>query len=838
MDMDAVNAFNEEMLSMMDMPPPISRAKMMSVTKAGIKAIKLYKHAVQIVEKFIKRCKPDLKVAGLYVVDSIIRQSRHQFGADKDVFGPRFLKNFSVTFQNLYECPVDDKEKILRVLNLWQKNDVFGMDIIQPLLDMAAAPVLPVFENGTTVGVSLATPMSVPQLSSASASAVTLPSLQNPVSPPTLPNPVAPPHLQNFIAPPSFQNPGALAAVAQLLQGTQGLEQLLQSLQQSGGAGLSQSTAPPTEQKTSLAKSLLDRFDYDDDPEPVEENPEPAYAAPHALNLTLELQQALQAHLLSHLANQSQVQEQVAHQSLAAMVQNQIPDNTLQNTVHTMDESSIPPSFHQSHVQNRFQTTPLPEESAVKMDHSADDRDRRHRRSRSRSPQRSSTSRSRRSRSGSRSHRERYHPTRSRSKERQARSEERREREKERERRQKGLPSIRKEHVSVCSTTLWIGQLDKKTQKQDIMSLMEEFGQVESINMIPPRGCAYVVMVHRQDAHTALNKLNRGTVKVNQKSIKIAWALNKGIKSEFKKFWDVERGVTYIPWNKVKPDDIQSYRGGGMLDTETLKPEWNISTANPAVPVTGGPEGGHGNRASLIKSPTVHPVASGNVPPGPPPNMSLPPPAMTTGGPLLAFPPPGFNPAKMPAGFPPAGPVSRMNTAGPPSSITENPVLYPSKHPLEGRMAHTDLTGGPQLSPSRSLLGHGPLLPHPQLGPRPPFMPPFPNDMPRPNMPSPNVPPQMMPPRGPNPMYGERPAGRFRMPAVTPPVNDFPPPREGFPPRGPPRGPRPVDRWDEEPNWNNRRDHGPENGPERFEPPFHRGGWGRGGHRGRGRFGN
>lgn len=41
--------------------------------------------------------------------------------------------------------------------------------------------------------------------------------------------------------------------------------------------------------------------------------------------------------------------------------------------------------------------------------------------------------------------------------------------------------------------------------------------------MIPPRGCAYVVMVHRQDAHTALNKLNRGTVKVNQKSIKVTF---------------------------------------------------------------------------------------------------------------------------------------------------------------------------------------------------------------------------------------------------------------------------------------------------------------------------
>lgn len=39
-----------------------------------------------------------------------------------------------------------------------------------------------------------------------------------------------------------------------------------------------------------------------------------------------------------------------------------------------------------------------------------------------------------------------------------------------------------------------------------------------------------------------------------------------------KKFWDVERGVTYIPWSKVKVDELDSYREGGMLDEETLNP--------------------------------------------------------------------------------------------------------------------------------------------------------------------------------------------------------------------------------------------------------------------------
>lgn len=51
----------------------------------------------------------------------------------------------------------------------------------------------------------------------------------------------------------------------------------------------------------------------------------------------------------------------------------------------------------------------------------------------------------------------------------------------------------------------------------------------------------------------------------------IAWALNKGIKTDLKKYWDVERGVTYVPWEKVKPDDILSLQEGGMLDSETLK---------------------------------------------------------------------------------------------------------------------------------------------------------------------------------------------------------------------------------------------------------------------------
>lgn len=114
-----------------------------------MKAIKFYKHVVQSVEKFILKCKQEYKIPGLYVIDSIVRQSRHQFGTEKDVFAPRFARNMQTTFANLFQCSPEDKSKIIRVLNLWQKNNVFAPEVIQPLFDLAD-PNHPIYQNQGT----------------------------------------------------------------------------------------------------------------------------------------------------------------------------------------------------------------------------------------------------------------------------------------------------------------------------------------------------------------------------------------------------------------------------------------------------------------------------------------------------------------------------------------------------------------------------------------------------------------------------------------------------------------------------------------------------------------
>uniref|UniRef100_A0A674I0E5 SR-related CTD associated factor 8 n=1 Tax=Terrapene triunguis TaxID=2587831 RepID=A0A674I0E5_9SAUR len=645
---------------------------------------------------------PKYKVPGLYVIDSIVRQSRHQFGQEKDVFAPRFSNNIISTFQNLYRCPGDDKSKIVRVLNLWQKNNVFKSEIIQPLLDMAAGipppvvtPVLP----STTAAMSNNTP-------------------GTPVTP------VTPANVVQSLPDPwvsQIANTDTLAAVAQILQSPQGqqLQQLIQTLQiqqqkpqpsllQALDAGLvvqlqaltaqltaaaaAANTLNPLEQNVSFNKKLMDRFDFGEEPdlseEPKKETPNsqlPLVSESVNNSLFHQLAEQLQQQNLEHLRQQLLEQQQPQKAS---------PEENQEGNFGS--EHSASPSQGSSQQQFLEVETNLDDSMDIQqqdmdIDEGQDvveeeifeqeekksavrSRSRTHSRSRSRSPRK----RRSRSRSGSRKRKHRKR-SRSRSRERKRKSSrsyssERRAREREKERQKKGLPPIRSKTLSVCSTTLWVGQVDKKATQQDLTNLFEEFGQIESINMIPPRGCAYVCMVHRQDAYRALQKLSSGSYKIGSKIIKIAWALNKGVKTEYKQFWDVDLGVSYIPWEKVKLDDLDGFAEGGMIDQETVNTEWETVRSSEAVKeniqttqsttvdkntaVTTQTEA-YTQSVTMLQIPVAPAVpAVSLVPPSFPVTMSVPPPGYSS------IPPPpflraSFNPSQPPPGFmpPPVPPV-------------------------------------------------------------------------------------------------------------------------------------------------------------------------------------
>uniref|UniRef100_A0A1I7W6D2 CID domain-containing protein n=1 Tax=Heterorhabditis bacteriophora TaxID=37862 RepID=A0A1I7W6D2_HETBA len=115
MDTDVVKAFNAELSSIYDSRPPLSKKKIQDISKAALKAKSYYKHVVFSVEKFLAKCKTEYKIPCLYVIDSIIRSSKHQL-KEKDVYAARFLKNFSKTLADLLSCPVTEQ--------IWNNNNL------------------------------------------------------------------------------------------------------------------------------------------------------------------------------------------------------------------------------------------------------------------------------------------------------------------------------------------------------------------------------------------------------------------------------------------------------------------------------------------------------------------------------------------------------------------------------------------------------------------------------------------------------------------------------------------------------------------------------------------
>ncbi|XP_044023944.1 SR-related and CTD-associated factor 8 isoform X2 [Siniperca chuatsi] len=519
-------------------------------------------------------------------------------------------------------------------------------------------------------------------------------------------------------------NTDTVAAVAQILQSPQGqqLQQLVQSLQmqqqkpqpsllQALDAGLvvqlqaltAQLTAAatanslnPLEQRvSSFNKKLLGPFDFGNDSERSEDSKKdssssqlPMVSEPINSSLFHQLAEQLQQQNLEQF--QKQLLEHQQHQQKAMSIEGQDSIFGQENSVATAQSSSQaqlpePENKLDDSIDNQQQDMDLDEgpdgmeeeifeEEEKKI---VSTRSRTRSRSRSRSPKR----RRSRSRSGSRKRKHRKR-SRSRSRDRKRKtsrsySSERRAREREKERQKKGLPPIRSKTLSVCSTTLWVGQVDKKATQQDLTNLFEEYGQIESINMIPPRGCAYICMVHRQDAYRARQKLSTGSFKIGSKIIKIAWALNKGVKQEYKQFWDVDLGVTYIPWEKVKLDDLDGFAEGGIIDQETVNDEWEAAkNSEPAKEVTSQPGSAETTAASNTQTETYAqqvtmmpvqlpvaqavPSAVGLVPPSFPVTMGIPPPGY---GPPPPFIRAGFNTSQPPPGFMQAAQTAGMASA-------------------------------------------------------------------------------------------------------------------------------------------------------------------------------
>ena len=505
MTMEAVQAFNSEMTSLYEVKPPISKAKMTSITKSAIRAIKFYKHVVQSVEKFIQKCKQEYKIPGIYVIDSIVRQSRHQFGPDKDVFAPRFAKNSLITFYHLYKCPEDEKSKVIRVLNLWQKNNVFPSDAIQPLFDLAN-PHSEIFKKldhqmKTTGKITLAnnTPVKDERREGR----------PNNGSNGGGENTNLKKTIQQFLRnPPPVQfdrklldfdygsdedsdaggepalNEGAIDSVKALLGNPSLLNHLL-------------STGDITQQQITQLQQLLPNVTPgggQHQPPPPQQQPGsgqqqfsiPGLGGAHAINTSMSS--------IGSMPPPSQPFMSAPPPGFPPHM-SAIPHNF---------PSHPPPAMGFGHAPPGMMGLGVPRQSPLEEGEHAGDTDddvmmiddlgskragkgrerrrsSRDRRSRSRSGSRGKRGKRRRSRSRSRS-RDRRGKRRSRSRDRDDRKkrqdEDKRDFEKQEERKKKGLPPVKEGFLTLCSTTLWVGHLSKLVQQEDLSDTFGTYGEV------------------------------------------------------------------------------------------------------------------------------------------------------------------------------------------------------------------------------------------------------------------------------------------------------------------------------------------------------------------------
>lgn len=304
-------------------------------------------------------------------------------------------------------------------------------------------------------------------------------------------------------------------------------------------------------------------------------------------------------------------------------------------------------------------------------------------------------------------------------------------------------------------------------QQEELSDTFAKYGDIISIDMIIPRGCAFLVMNRRQDAYKAMSSLKN--YKLQGRPIMISWAAGKGVKGkEWKDYWDLDTGISYIPFNKLNNStDFESLEEGGMFDEDSM-PSWlkeklkssaqkkDVMPMNPGqifqmnmpgrVDTTQPPPSGQ----MMPGMPMVPPFAMGPVTrlmapmglmgPNLVPGLSIgvpPPPMMLQPGGMV----PGLPPMPMDKSIPP--PASTGNPqSGHPSFLNHFPPMPPQQMshlppvPVQSNSDdHMDIEMDDE--PSTKVISAGPNVnlfnrPPPQMFDQAmPGMPPIPTNMPQ-----------------------------------------------------------------------------------------------------------
>ncbi|KAJ3369696.1 hypothetical protein GGF31_005001 [Allomyces arbusculus] len=124
--------YDRDLRAVLESRPPISASRVQSLTKAALKHAQspdLVATVAYLVARFVRKCPPEFKLSGLYLVDSICRASLAQF-KDKDLYVRQFLGLLPGLTPEIAKGPDKDRERVKKLLDVWRANKVFPPEFL------------------------------------------------------------------------------------------------------------------------------------------------------------------------------------------------------------------------------------------------------------------------------------------------------------------------------------------------------------------------------------------------------------------------------------------------------------------------------------------------------------------------------------------------------------------------------------------------------------------------------------------------------------------------------------------------------------------------------------
>ncbi|XP_062511467.1 SR-related and CTD-associated factor 8-like [Corticium candelabrum] len=783
--MEHVEEFKKELFSIYETRPPVSKNKIVAITKLAIRSVKHYKHVVQIVEKMIAKCRPDYKVPGCYVIDSIIRKSRNKFGVERDMYSPRFAKNLLTTTRNLMQCIPGDEENIIRVLTIWQSKQLFSDDVTNSALALARQLTQSNKSSSTqkelaytTADHTVSSPLSwASQMQSlkpsADVPAAPLPqySTYGGFMPSTVTNDATSmgfwpqavdvsQYAHGYVDDFDYEDDESDRENSTEIQPLNRLQTQLQTQQenrqlpnfssaptvqvdndkakQPDDAQNEDQPKPPPPDSGIVGRRIIARFQkkqkvlQDDDMEvddlsdvEVEEKSngntkndvvrhdgvagkervsEDEASGDHSLQWRGRKEQSGVRKRTSSPAASGDTPVRVKRPSrwgeLPADMSNVRDDDLPVETPHEwsrdMSRGDGGRLSSERHDYDDVWSTRRDDET---YNDRRDDRhdDRRMLFERHRDDGRWWDEEQRDYRGQWQSERQEDMRHSFVDGDRHGYSK----RDRDRRSGRSNFPVARKDAISVCSCTVWVGHLKKIVSDKQVRGLFEDYGDVQSVDMVPPRGCAYVCMERRIDAARALEDFSSRKVSIGRQACKFAWALPKGC-SSYREYWNEPLGVVYLPLSKVSGHiDLTSLSKGSILDPVTIPDDLmeeyeamlneedalHQSTASTTAPTTAPTSS---PTTTTIKPPTTEPVVTTAMPPTNPPIPQLTQPPNTA--PMMPMMPPMPPHMHPPMPGPPMGPPM----GGLPMGCPPMPGPPMPGPPMGGPMNHPPYSGMPE----------------------------------------------------------------------------------------------------------------------------------------------